>query len=101
MSTKITYRTCISGNHRRSLGWGWFWSGVLRVLGEELWFYRKGFVAEVLGRGILRGRHQTQERGGSTRVEHDVLGFKSGKAIDDCEYPQFKDSNKCSAYPLK
>ena len=24
-----------------------------------------------------------------------VWGFKSGKDIDDCEYPQVKGSNKC------
>jgi|GEM_PF-4769665 hypothetical protein len=24
-----------------------------------------------------------------------VWGFKSGKAIDDCEYLQVRDSNKC------
>ena len=24
-----------------------------------------------------------------------VWGFNSGKVIDDCEYPQVKDSNRC------
>jgi hypothetical protein len=24
-----------------------------------------------------------------------VWGFKWGKVIDDCEYPQVRDSNKC------
>ena len=24
-----------------------------------------------------------------------MWGFKSGKAIDECEYPQVRDSNKC------
>ena len=24
-----------------------------------------------------------------------VWGFNSGESIDDCEYPQVKDSNKC------
>ena len=25
----------------------------------------------------------------------NVWGFNSGESIDDCEYPQVKDSNKC------
>jgi hypothetical protein len=37
------------------------------------------------------------EGGGSTRAEHSTTrwGFKSGKVIDDREYPQVKHSNKC------
>jgi hypothetical protein len=46
-------------------------------------------------RGIPPRSDQLGERGGSTRVEHDRVGVQLGEAIDDCEYPQFRDSNRC------
>jgi hypothetical protein len=41
------------------------------------------------------GSQPAVKRGGSARVEHDRVGFQSGKVIDDCEYLQVRDSNKC------
>jgi hypothetical protein len=41
--------------------------------------------------------------GGQLGWSTTVWGFQSGKAIDDCEYLQVRDSNKCprGTYPTR
>jgi hypothetical protein len=45
--------------------------------------------------GWPHGSQPAVQRGVQLRWNTTVRGFKSGNAIDDCEYLQVRDSNKC------
>ena len=55
----------------------------------------KRSVAELWTRYSAALRPNGQSVGVQLGLSTTVWGFKSGKDIDDCEYPQVNDSNKC------
>ena len=55
----------------------------------------KRSVAELWTRYSAALRRNRKSVGVQLGLSTAVWGFKSGKVIDDCEYPQVKDSNRC------
>jgi len=83
-----------SGNPRRSLGSGLILVRSSAGLGQGYWpieEVRNGALDEVFSGAETKWKRVGVQLGLSTAV----WGFKSGKVIDDCEYPQVRDSNKC------